>query len=89
MKGCGHCKEKAEWRYKDGWGVLACAEWFTGKCEGDPLGIASPSVTDTCPKGRGLDEDEKYNKWVRTRLREIWPMELTAELDDSAIHLVE
>jgi len=21
----------------------------------------------------GLDEDERYNQWVRTRLKEVWP----------------
>ena len=61
MKACGHCKQKAEWRYKDGWGVFACAEWFTGKCEGLPLDVAPPSVGDLRPKGRGFDEDEKYS----------------------------
>jgi hypothetical protein len=28
MKPCPGCQEKAEWRYKDGWGILACAGWF-------------------------------------------------------------
>ena len=28
VKACGHCKEKAEWRFKTGWGALACADWF-------------------------------------------------------------
>ena len=74
MKACGYCKERAEWRYKDGWGVLACADWFTGTCEGDPLDVALPSLTNARPKGRGLNEDERYNKWVRTRIREIWPL---------------
>jgi hypothetical protein len=41
MKACGHCEERAEWSIKDGWGVLACAEWFKGKCEGEPLDVAS------------------------------------------------
>jgi hypothetical protein len=75
MKACGHCQKKAEWRYKDGWGVLACADWFTGKCEGQPLDVAPPSVGGMRPRGRGLDEDENYNKWVNTRLREVWPLE--------------
>ena len=75
MKACLHCKEKAEWRYKDGWGVLACAEWFTGKCEGEPLDVSPPTVGDLRPRGRGLDEDENYNKWVKTRVREVWPLE--------------
>lgn len=42
LRACLHCKEKAEWRFKDGWGVLACAEWFTGKCEGQPLDVHPP-----------------------------------------------
>lgn len=40
-----------------------------------PLDVAPPSVGDLRPKGRGLDEDEKYNHWVKTRLREVWPLE--------------
>jgi hypothetical protein len=73
MSACDHCQGKAEWRYKDGWGVFACAEWFAGKCEGPPLDVAPPSLGDHPPKGRGLEEDEEYNHWVTTRLREIWP----------------
>ena len=74
MKPCGHCHQKAEWRYKDGWGVLACADWFSGKCEGDPLDVAPPTVGDKRPMGPGLDEDQRYNKWLTTRLREVWPL---------------
>jgi hypothetical protein len=76
MKACGHCEERAEWRFKDGWGVLACAEWFTGKCEAEPLDVTPPSKGNLRPKGRGLDEDEKYNNWVKTRMREIWPLDI-------------
>jgi hypothetical protein len=43
LKPCHQCKQKAEWRYKEGWGVLACADWFIGKCEGQPLEVAPPS----------------------------------------------
>ena len=57
MNACGHCKQEAEWRYKDGWGVLACADWFTGECAGQPLDVAPPSVGDGRPQGRGFDED--------------------------------
>ena len=74
MKACGHCQKEAEWRYKDGWGVLACAEWFNGKCEGQPLDVAPPSVGNMRPMGRGLDEDENHNNWVKTRLREVGPL---------------
>ena len=28
--------------------------------------------------GPGLDEDERYNKWVKTRLKEVWPREPSA-----------
>jgi hypothetical protein len=28
MKPCPACQQKAEWRYKEGWGALACADWF-------------------------------------------------------------
>ena len=52
-----------------------CADWFTGKCEGQPLDVAPPSVGGMRPRGRGLDEDENYNKWVNMRLREVWPLE--------------
>ena len=68
MKPCAHCKQLAEWRYKDGWGVLACADWFTGKCEGEPLDVSAPS-------GRDVDENETYRNWVKVRLRELWPLE--------------
>ena len=30
VKACRQCQQEAEWRYKDGWGVLACADWFSG-----------------------------------------------------------
>ena len=73
MKACSQCTQKAEWRYKDGWGALACAEWFAGTCEGQPRDVAPPSsVVDLCPEGRRLGEDEQYNHWVQTRLREVW-----------------
>jgi hypothetical protein len=71
MKACRQCEQQAEWRFKDGWGVLACADWFSGTCEGEPLDVAVP--LEGTLKGRGLDEDERYNHWVRTRLREVWP----------------
>ncbi|MEO7862157.1 MAG: hypothetical protein ABIU05_17355 [Nitrospirales bacterium] len=78
MKGCGHCKEKAEWRFKDGWGALACAEWFAGRCTGQPLDVASPSEGDFRPRGGRFDEDEDYKNWVKTRLRAVWPLERPA-----------
>ena len=28
MKACGHCKERAEWRFKDGWGCLPVPTGF-------------------------------------------------------------
>ena len=69
MKPCGHCQQLAEWRYKDGWGVLACADWFSGRCEGEPLEVSAPS-------GRDVDEGESYQTWVKGRLRELWPLEM-------------
>ena len=42
MHACWHCKENAEWRFKDGWGALACADWFEGKCAGEPLDVSPP-----------------------------------------------
>ena len=46
MKPCPACLQQAEWRYryKEGWAALACADWFSGKCEGDPLAVGPPSV---------------------------------------------
>lgn len=77
MEVCGYCKAKAEWRrYKDGWGFLACAEWFTGACEGDPLDVNPPLVGDGRPIGRGLEEDERSHTWLTTQLRDIWPLDL-------------
>ena len=68
MNACRHCQQLAEWRYKDGWGVLACADWFSGKCEGQPLDVSSPS-------GRDVNEGEFYPRWAKARLRELWPLE--------------
>jgi len=73
MKACRQCDQYAEWRFKDGWGVLACADWFAGTCEGEPLDVAPPSVGDRPLRGRGLDEYERYTHWVRTQLKEVWP----------------
>ena len=75
MNPCRHCQQEAEWRYKDGWGVLACADWFAGRCEGEPLEVTSPSVGNMSPVGPDFDEDVKYTHWVNTRLRELWPVE--------------
>ena len=67
MKACDHCTQLAEWRYKAGWGVFACADWFSGKCKGEPLDVSAPS-------GRDVDENETYKNWVKVRLRELWPL---------------
>lgn len=75
MKACRHCQKEAEWRYKDGWGVLACAEWFAGKCEGEPLDVAPPSVGNTGEKGPHLVGDVKFYGWMKKRIRELWPLE--------------
>jgi hypothetical protein len=74
VKACRQCQQEAEWRYKDGWGVLACADWFSGKCEGEPLDVTLPSVGNMRPTGGGFDEDVTYKNWVNTRLRELWPI---------------
>ena len=73
MKPCLACQQKAEWRYKEGWGGLACADWFSGKCEGDPLEVRLPSVGDVRTLKLEIEEDKRYARWVRTRLRELWP----------------
>jgi len=73
MNACRQCDQHAEWRFKDGWGVFACADWFAGTCEGEPHDVAPPAEGNRPLQGRGLDEDEPYNQWVRTRLREVWP----------------
>lgn len=78
MKECGHCKEKAEWRFKDGWGALACAEWFAGRCTGQPLDVAPPSVGGFRPQGGSFDADEDHPNWVKARLRAVWPLERSA-----------
>ena len=36
MKVCEYCKHEVQWRYKDGWGIMACSGWFIGKDEGHP-----------------------------------------------------
>jgi len=47
--------------------------------QGEPLDVTPPTVGATiCPRRRGFDEDENYNNWVKTRLREVWPLELSA-----------
>jgi len=61
-----------------GGGVLACADWFAGKCEGDPLEVAPSSVGDVRPLSLGTEEDERFSYWVGTRLRELWPLERSA-----------
>jgi YesN/AraC family two-component response regulator len=68
MKPCPHCQQKAVWRYKEGWGVLACADWFSGKCEGAPLDVSAPS-------GRDVNDSVTYSNWVKMRLRQLWPLE--------------
>jgi hypothetical protein len=78
MKPCPACQQKAEWRYKEGWGALACADWFVGNCEGDPLKVAPPSMRDVRPLSLEIEEDEHYAHWVRTRLRELWALERSA-----------
>ena len=78
MQPCSACKQIAEWRYKEGWGALACADWFAGTCEGDPLEIAPPSVRDLPPLSLVIEKDERYAHCVRTRLRELWPLERSA-----------
>ncbi len=75
MQPCSTCKQQAEWRYKEGWGALACADWFAGTCEGDPLEIATPSVGEVRLLSLETEEDKRYTHWVRTRLRELWPLE--------------
>ena len=75
MKACGHCTRLAEWRYKDSWGVLACADWFSGRCEGEPLDITPPSVGNMRETGRKMEEDEILAAWMKKRIRELWPLE--------------
>ena len=60
-------------RYKEGWAVLACADWFAGTCDGQPLEIAPPSVEGIPSSRPEIDEDGRYARWVQTRLRELWP----------------
>ena len=74
MKACGHCTRLAEWRYKDGWGVLACPGWFTGACKGPSLGVIFPPTENIRPLVYG-EEAAEYAKWLNKRLRELWPLE--------------
>lgn len=74
LKECGYCKEKAEWRFKNGWGALACAGWFAGQCAGEPLDMAQPIMPTKGPRKRSLDKEDNYNEWVKKRLREFWPL---------------
>ena len=88
MNPCRHCSQGAEWRYKDGWGVLACADWFAGACDGPPLDVAPPSLGDVRPQGGGGDEDENENNWLKTRLRALWPLDEKENIS-TAKHLQE
>jgi hypothetical protein len=74
MKLCPACLHNAEWRYTVGWGVLACADWFAGTCEGDPVEIAPPSMGGCPPSKLETEQDERYAHWVQTRLSELWPL---------------
>lgn len=76
MNACTHCTQLAEWRYKDGWGVLACADWFSDKYEGVPLDVTSPLAADTSRRGRDFDGDANFMQWMNTRLRRLWPLEV-------------
>ena len=73
MKRCEHCRQELEWRYKDGWRVMACPGWFTGSCEGQPQGVIFPAGTIR------LREDEEhaqaYARWLNACLRAVWPLE--------------
>ena len=60
MKPCPACQQKPEWRYNEGWGALACADWFAGRCEGDTLEVAPPSVGDVRPLNLEIEEGERY-----------------------------
>ena len=64
MKACGHCKERVEWRFKDGWGVLACADWFSATCEGAPLAVELPSQEEL-PNEHGLTKMSNRAIWSR------------------------
>ena len=65
MNRCRHCSNEAEWRYKEGWGVLACASWFAGRCDGPPLHVTPPVFGDV---------RQNDSNWAQTRLRELWPL---------------
>jgi hypothetical protein len=73
MKTCDHCQQEVEWRYKDGWGIMACPGWFAGSCEGQPLGVIFPSSGHISPLGSDADAMANYSNWLNTRLRALWP----------------
>ena len=74
MNPCRHCSQEAEWRYKDGWGVLACASWFAGMCDGPPLHVTPPLSGDVRLRGHGPDENQNDYNWVKMRLRALWTL---------------
>jgi len=75
---CLVCKQEAEWKYKNGWGILACAGWFAGSCDGHPLGVIFPSVGDVRRPGDVADVNATYADWLTKRIRALWPPEKSA-----------
>ena len=75
MTACTHCREAAEWKHKDGWGILACDGWFSGTCGGPPLGVIFPATGNIRPLGGHGDGGAAHAKRIKRRLRELWPMQ--------------
>jgi hypothetical protein len=75
---CQVCIQESEWRYKNGWGVLACADWFAGLCEGKPLGIIFPYLINLARPEDVVDVNAAYADWLTQRVRALWPPEKSA-----------
>ncbi len=52
-------------RYKEGWAVLACADWFAGTRNRQPLEVVTPSVEEIPSSWPEIDENGRYARRFR------------------------